>query len=356
MKLDTFFTPPSLAAAIVRALEVEAPEAIVDPAAGDGALLLSAATRWPNARILAGDIDRTRVAGLATNTDWDVCAGDFLDGPASRVLIERSAEWRTTSVLLNPPFSYRGGQRWTVTLGSEHVMVASRAMAFLACATRLVGVKGQLAALMPAGSLTSERDAQVRAWLAECGNLEELERPSKWSFQGVVSQTVIVRWTPRSTRRKEGVGSVTPRIEGACNGIQIVRGTRQMHRRPGSVDEEGVPLIHTTNLVDGSVVGNAGRFVPSQSDRVVHGPVVLIPRVGRPDRRKVVVHNNGPITLSDCVFAIQCRDMPQAVSVRQRLVDNFADVGGAYGGTGAPYLTMQRLRSLVHEFATPRAE
>src|SRR5262249_21659171 len=135
-----------------------------------------------------------------------------------------------------------------------------------------------------------------------------------------------------------------------------VRGTRQMHRLPQSIEEEGVPLIHTTNLVNGNVVGSVGRFVPTDTDRIVRGPVVLIPRVGRPDWRKVVLHNNGPITLSDCVFAIKCKDVADAVSVRKRLVDNFAEVGEAYGGTGAPYLTMQRLRELVEQLAAPHAE
>jgi hypothetical protein len=334
---------------MVDAVEVDNVAIIVDPTAGDGALLRSAARRWPNARLLGTDIDEARVRQLR-KLRCEVEVGDFLDQRAASRLAERARRSVSTSVLLNPPFSNRGATTYLAGGGAGAEIGGSRAMAFLLGASALVGDKGQLIALLPAGVVTSERDAMGRRWLQEHGILEQVVRPSKRAFRGAVAETVVTRWTPCA-----GAGNLRAQDRGArleeAEGWIVVRGARQMHTVHADSGRGTVLLVHTTHMRQGRITARPPKIRPARRDRVVCGPAILVPRVGRPDVRKLVLHLGGPIALSDCVFAICNPDEGSCALLHETLMTGFDALSSRYGGTGAPYLRRSDLVALVADLA-----
>ena len=88
--------------------------------------------------------------------------------------------------------------------------------------------------------------------------------------------------------------------------------------------------------------------VDPQHGKVVEGPLVLIPRVGRPDRRKIIAHHaKEPLVLSDCIFALTLESMSEARRVRKYVIDNFDKLCAMYGGSGAPFITKSKLALFI---------
>ena len=117
-----------------------------------------------------------------------------------------------------------------------------------------------------------------------------------------------------------------------------------MHRTHPSVT--GIPLIHTTDLLDGQLRGECRRT--SVSSRSFRGPVVLVPRVGRPIQSKVVQLNlRSEVALSDCVIALECASEEVSVAVRNAIQDRWTEFEDAYGGSCAPYITLRALQEVL---------
>ena len=93
----------------------------------------------------------------------------------------------------------------------------------------------------------------------------------------------------------------------------------------------------------GELVG-VGR-VPKGIKEAVRGYGVLIPRVCNPNVEKVVVMEKEECILSDCVVLLQTRTKKEAVQLKHHLVDNWEEFKKNYVGTGARYVTMERLRA-----------
>jgi hypothetical protein len=200
-------------------------------------------------------------------------------------------------------------------------------------------------ALLPSGVLTSERDADARRWLDNRGLFEEITRPCRRSFKGTVSDTVIVRFTPGESRRSLQESSVS--VSSGASAWTVTRGTRQMHTVYGASGSKTVRLVHTTDLRNGRVARTTTHIQPTRADRVVEGPVLLLPRVGRPDPNKIVLHARGHIALSDCVFAVAPVNGGSCSALRDHLLENFDQLRLLYGGTGAPYMRRASLQGLL---------
>ena len=84
--------------------------------------------------------------------------------------------------------------------------------------------------------------------------------------------------------------------------------------------------------------------VPKGIKEAVKGYGVLIPRVCNPNKEKVVLLKKEECVLSDCVVLLKTRTKRQAEQLKTYLVDNWAEFTKIYVGTGARYVTMERLK------------
>jgi hypothetical protein len=82
--------------------------------------------------------------------------------------------------------------------------------------------------------------------------------------------------------------------------------------------------------------------------RCVTGPAILIPRVGQITEAKIALLDAPRrIMITDCVIALQSNSLACARAVQDRLVENFATFRAHYVGTGAPFITLGRLKTAL---------
>ena len=107
--------------------------------------------------------------------------------------------------------------------------------------------------------------------------------------------------------------------------------------------DDRLPYIHTTNMRGGELVdvGYTRRGLKES----VKGYGLLIPRVCNPNKEKLVILEKEECVLSDCVVLLQTRSRQQAERLRQYLLAHWDEFKKNYVGTGARYVTMERLRA-----------
>jgi hypothetical protein len=106
--------------------------------------------------------------------------------------------------------------------------------------------------------------------------------------------------------------------------------------------------VHYTDLKNAQVVLNGHRGAGHH--RCVAGPAILIPRVGRVTPDKVtVLRAKTKVMISDCVIGLKTRSLAAARTLRDTLVTNFDVFSAAYVGTGAPHITLDRLRMTLSQ-------
>ena len=382
--VDQHFTPDVLARQMVQLITVVsgalgAPLTIADFAAGEGNLLIAAARRWPDAKFVATDLDRRVVVRLRRErSDWAVGRCDFLrDASRARCAALSPLKNTTDVILLNPPFTCRGGTRHTVVLDGGYVQCGTAA-AFLLNALPFLAPAGQILAVLPASFLTSHRDEAARAYLGRLGRLELVARCGRNTFDFCFPHTVVIRFTKVATNHSgikisnsavlserdeldvaHGFAATTAfsshrrghtRLPQARMGLQLrvrlVRGVVQVHTLSLA---SGPPrrFVHTTELRAGSI---RPRLSPTPGRaRVVSGPSILLPRVGEPHVDKIVLYQGRQeLVLSDCVFGLQCSGRREAEVLRALMCAHWAALASAYGGTGAKYLTVAALQQFLH--------
>jgi hypothetical protein len=351
-KKDSIYTPASLAASMVDSagdLSMNPRAPVVDFAAGHGELLQAARNRWPEADFVATDIDRRAVKLLKLDGRWRVASCDFLN-PRSRIRCSVLKELRSSAglILLNPPFSCRGGTR-VLASASDVGIPCSIGLAFVVNSVDYLAAGGVMVTVLPSGSLTSQKDKAGWDLVRALCEVRVMARNGHRAFHGAVVRTDIIRLVKRPKPERPFSSSERPigaPVACGMTSVSLVRGNISMYEIQAAPKKEGVPLVHTTDLFEGTVYFN--RWAANKNARVVGGPLVLIPRVGNPDRRKVIAYlGSDRFILSDCLMAIVCKTPPQASELWKCLTDNWNTIEPYYVGSGARYITVQNLASLL---------
>ena len=347
--LDAHYTPATVAKLLVRASRELCPKLVADLAVGNGDLLFEAERIWPHANFVATDIDLQAVRRLTRlRPHWTIGRCD-LRSARSRASCRalRALSDSACLMLLNPPFSCRGGTRYTVAT-SAGTLHASTAMSFLLLAARYVGEGGHIASVLPANCLHSQKDARAWDYLKETYSLQILQDCAMGTFPRSTASTVLVLLSPRTTDATTRPDP--PRVvhsESRLH-VRVIRGTCPIHRpQPRN---NNVTLVHYTDIRDGTVHINGRRGFGAY--RTVAGPAILIPRVGRLTVGKVALLDLGlDVMLSDCVIALRPNHPRHIDVLRYRLANNVAHLRGYYVGTGAPFITLDRLKRALANLA-----
>jgi hypothetical protein len=347
---DQFFTPADLASEAINAVKVRRVVIVADFAAGHGDLLVAARSRWPDCFTFGNDLDPACSSKLATSERVSAYSGcDFLNDRATNASKRfRELLGNCDVVLLNPPFSGRGGKALSVKTESG-LVTCSRAMAFIFTAIKYLRRGGEIVAILPASCLSSRKDARILDEIQRVANYFEIGRYSNDAFPNCSASTVVVRF-----RRRAASVQITPTIKGhqvRRRGeyrlfVKIVRGCVPVYRADNGLAGRRFPFIHSTDIVD-SEVYQYQRAVNIDT-RVVRGPAVLLTRVGSPATKKCAIYDCAQkIVLSDCVIALECADLAIAEKVRARILSRWDRFSTLYGGTCAPYITLDALKSFL---------
>ena len=347
-EFDQYFTPPELAAKLIQSVTVAVPARVGDFAAGHGELLRAAEARWPVTRCVALDIDPEVVAQLkSSHPAWHTRHCDFTDSQSrDQALRLRGKTLQLPVIVLNPPFSVRGGASRRVLIAG-HLTRCSPALAFIVEALAYLKHGGQLVAIVPHGVVQGEKDAAARRLLGQHYGLEVVELFARSSFAKCTPRTAIIRLTGGVAPGPEPVESQSILPADALT-ASLLRGRQSNTLVLHSNKRSRLPFVHTTDL-GGGVLHKTHKQIAASDLPPVHGPAVLLPRVGKPAVDKIVLFPPGATAvLSDCVFAIECYCEHDTERVHALLTTNWPSVEAAYGGTCARFISVEGLRELLH--------
>jgi len=343
--MDVHYTPHTLASKLVASAPDLRPLVVADLCAGRGDLLLQAEAAWPQAKFAAVDIDRTSVRRLQRlRKNWHIGRCD-LQNPRSRSRssVLRHVGRRISLLLLNPPFSCRGSARLKAHTPHGY-MYTSTAMYFLVTSLGYLHESGSAVAVLPHGVLHNQKDSAAWLYIQSRYSVTVVDRPRPGAFPRSSASTVIVRLSPVCHNTANPKALPTPTVRPDRVTVHLTRGCQPLYRlRPPS---DGPILVHSTDLRDATVYLNGRRSAHVQ--RAISAPAVLIPRVGRITKNKIaMLDSSTPVVMSDCVIGLRTRSPKDAREVRKRLIDAFPVLKAQYVGTGAPFVTIRRLRAVL---------
>lgn len=340
---DVHYTPLDLAAAMAEVgLEcVAMPNAVIDIACGDGALLDAVTQHSGSIQAFGIDRDRSIVVSLAQRQPgWFISTGDALC-PVSVSRSYAGKMWgKIDLAILNPPFSCRGPRTVEVAFNSS-MMRCSPHMAFVLTALSALSPAGRLVSILPTDARMLIRDEIAWTLVDRSCTSEIRYRYPRGSFPKVSASTEL----HVIDRQGEWTGAAelpVPRVP-SCKCVAPIRGWLQMHSVTD--DPDGCLLVHTSNLVNGNIQVDSTRRVATR--RFLSAPAVLLPRVGQPNPSKVAIHRFGTVALSDCVFAIPCTSIRHAEQLRRKIRESWQVIEDRYKGSCAPHLTLSNLRAAL---------
>ena len=340
--IDQYYTPPGLAAFLVGASKVRKAALVADFAMGDGALLRAAEARWPGTKLFGCDVCsdvENKEHGLKSTLSFTKL--DFFDDHekfAELAEIQQACD----VILLNPPFSCRGNIRYPASLGKDF-LYGSKALAFVCRALQYLKPKGEILAILPASCLTSERDKRLMDALRGEYLVDQIGEINRNAFPSCTVSVVVVR-IKRSVKASKSANQkwIAPLVALKPFKAKVMRGIIPVHNT--STDQGEIPVIHTTDLRD---LANFPRHWVGRSERQIQGDVVLLPRVGRPDKSKLIIAKATLAALSDCVIAIQTEPPGFEEDLFRLMRSRWSEIELLYGGSCALYLTLGKLRHFL---------
>ena len=342
---DAYYTPDGLAGKLL-SFVVDTPRTAIDFCVGDGGLLKATEHRYEDVSCYGIDISQEVIDGLAIrHPSWHLAQCDFREAEALTE-IPFLQESTFDLIVLNPPFTCRGSSVEKVMIGEKEYHV-STAMSFLVGALPYMSENGAIYAILPVGCVYSQKDRKCWEYLKKEYYACVLNEVQKAYFNKKCTPNIVLVYLgriPYAGERVElrfGDGQLNFSLNGISRGHLSVYEMKRI--KPGKMR---LPFIHTTNMRNGQLV-DVG-FTKKGLKESVKGNGVLIPRVCNPNIEKVVVFDGKEAILSDCVVLLQTRTKRQAEQLKRHLIMNWDEFKKIFVGTGARYVTMERLRAYFH--------
>jgi len=347
--IDAFYTPEHLANFMVEKTTIKLPKIIGDFAAGDGMLLKCAQKRWPNSKVIATDISKNAIQLLSKNNPlWITGKCDFLNRQSyQRCLPLKTVKGKCSLILLNPPFSCKAWNKYNISLG-EVEYKCSKAMAFVINSLEYLSRQGELVAILPAGAIDASKDEKVWRHIQSEYCVKVIGTNGHNTFKGCSPKTRVIKiMKGRGHCEATLNNSDSEQSHKKIKKVNIFRGHVSVCDLVTVKHKNSVLFIHSTNLQNKKVIPDLNK-VSEKKYQTIKGPAILLPRVGKPKQSKLSLYlSKDNIVLSDCIIALICDSSNHAQVLYKRLVDNWELLKSHYGGTCAPYITVEKLRKVL---------
>jgi hypothetical protein len=340
---DKYYTPPAIATrALERAQISSTPAICADTACGSGSLLAAAEDVLEARHCLGIDSDPLVIRQLRRQRpEWRLYVGDLLKRHRPPPTDFPGANYGVDLLVLNPPFSL--GPRKSVTvkyLGNS--VKCSVAMAHILRSFELFRPTQGCIAVAPESLLYSDTDQHARELLDQHFSLVELLQLSIYTFKGARVNSSFVQFSPPGGRPHSSI-EIIPTSNDSIP-TTVVRGGLQMHAFKRS--SSGARVIHSTSLrsiaVEGIIAAH-GRTCAVAKGRI-SGWMLLLPRVGLPKEEAFCAfYSKDDVQLSDCVIGMNFPSKASASSAQKRIRAHWQSLLCLYRGTGARYITIDRL-------------
>ena len=343
--LDRYYTPIEIAETILSHEFSEEVEACIDTTCGTGNLLSAASSTFENLLCVGIDRDLSTIKSLKRrNPNWTLSVADLLNSRSYKQSIAVQAPVKNNLLLLNPPFSHGRSKALTVEFSGK-TLKASVAMAHILKSFELFKPKHGAMIIIPESVLYSDTDKDARSLLEETHKIQLLTELDNKTFKGASVRSSVIKITPSKQKKRARSTPTLDRLSIKCD---IVRGALPVHQLALAPCPNGTPVsfIHTTNLKN--LVLNNEKLPKTSTIRKgrVQGAVILLPRVGTPIKGHIsALYLKKEVQLSDCVLALKFSSMARAKTAHRHINDNYNSLASIYRGTGARYVTVERLRS-----------
>lgn len=340
--IDAHYSPSWVAQALVDLVPHSIdPLVVFDPAAGEGALLEAFVATMPDAVVIAADLNQATVRTLRTaHPTWELGCADAVNerSRAASVPWKAARSRGVDVVLMNPPFSFRGHGGDVVMFAGNRYR-ATPAVAFVATALEQLRPRVGLYAVLPRGAIEGERDRSLWSSIAGSYDVEVHAELPRGSFPSATATTVVVSISPAVAGPRLVVSSKPARaLHPDCVCVEIIRG-RLPVAMASSVGAGLTPWLHTRDVRESQAIV---RWVDLPRSSASPGPMLVLPRVGKFDARKLAISTRSRIALSDCLYGLRV-PTGRLDDLLLRLLDSSDALSARYFGTGAPHLTIRRL-------------
>lgn len=345
---DRYYTPPSIATRALECAQLNGnPMVCVDTACGLGSLL-SAAEDVLQAKFCVGIDNDTQVIRQLRRErpNWRLYVGDLLKrhrAPPTNFLGENHD---VDLLVLNPPFSLGSKKYVSIKYLGQNIK-CSVAMAHILRSMELFKPTQGAIAVVPESLLYSDTDQHAREILNQQFSLSELLQLSIYTFKGARVNSSFVQLTTPNVRPIVHVSS-SKSVDPIP--ATIVRGGLQMHRFQRT--RSGARVIHSTTLrqlaIDGISTATERSTVSAKGR--ISGWMLLLPRVGIPHKEAFrAIYSREELQLSDCVIGIRVPTKMAASCAERRIHGDWSSLVSLYRGTGARYITIDRLIDWLYE-------
>lgn len=340
---DSYYTSTPLAEKLVSYVADKHFSSVADFCVGDGELLRAAQSLWKKIKCYGVDISHDVISQLSiTHPKWFVEECDFTDN-SCREECTITKRKKYDLIVLNPPFTCKGSTINRVMFDGEEYRM-STAMMFVVEALQYMHKKSILLAILPISCAYSQKDKKIWQVLVEKYHLKILEERDKQYFKNCNPNIILVSINDLSYQGKNENKNLVLNLDGY--NLSTFRGNLSVHERTNSSSKNRKPFIHSTNLIDNSLQ-NINQYT-QYSKSEISGPAVLISRVGNPNIKKIcTISTDETYVISDCIIAIKTGNQVEAENLKQLFIDNWDYVKTLYKGTGAKYITLERLHSFL---------
>lgn len=341
MVRDLHYTPTLLAQHLVSFIEKRNISSIADFCVGEGDLLIAAKKRWPEANFYGCDISEKTIASMKKkHPNWMLSKCDFLNPKSRRS--NHILKNKYDLILLNPPFTCKGATIESVVFeGIEYHM--STAMAFFVEAIHYLKEEGIMYAILPQSIAYSKKDEKIRNYLREKYNFRILEERNNQEFEKCAPNIVLASINDKNTFT---VPDTPNQLKIKIKKLHIQRGNISMHEIK-EIKTSPIHLIHSTNIRENKIINLKYKVDPIRS--IIYGPALLIHRVGQPNINKLcIINENEVYALSDCIIGIKAENIEDCHILKELILKNWFYFSNLYKGTGAKYITIERLKKFLN--------
>jgi type I restriction enzyme M protein len=389
--LGRYYTREKVSEVLVSFLSIKNPKIVLDLGSGDGSLSKAAAKKWAKAQYITVDIESNTSLNLVPISGNSFNHRHFLKDVLEPSLISDIGllPENIDLAICNPPFIRPQWQKkhrdFLVNAGlpKEIVGIKELSAEIIFVVQNLASLKpgGQLGLIIPDGFISGEKNNRFREFILKSNSIEKVVKLPTNAFVGTNAQAHIVIITKGGTNgfislekleflgdeSKEIVIHKNEAIESldysyhygkklhAKNSITLSElGCIVSRGKSNSKQcrESQQKIFHTVDLRDGmnlvDLESLSCSFESTTSNHVIakEGDI-LIARVGRNLTKKICVVSKGKAPISDCIYRLEVpikwRNFVYKFLISE---DGQAALQSRIHGTGAKYLTMERLLSL----------
>ncbi|MCA8172475.1 methyltransferase [Burkholderia gladioli] len=341
--IDAYYSPANVAEIVARTVEHSRLKSVIDSHCGRGALLDAVEKSFPKIHCAGIDLDRDSILHLRKiRPHWTLFRGDSLSWTTWEKVLKK-LDSNIDLAVLNPPFSMGQAKGVNIELNDKEIR-GSLAMAHV-ISTIQHSSPSRIVAILPESTMFSDMDRQGRAELESLYDVEVVNQFKSSTFRGARVNSLLVGMTKRT--RKHPTTHTEKRKNAPAQNTLVRGGLPCFEAMPV---REGIPFIHSTdikNLLHTTININTHKVQPFTRG-IVKGYMILLPRVGVPQKKNIGVwFTQDNVQLSDCVIALLYPNRRTAHTAWTALLRNYESLVSLYRGTGARYITIDRLSEWI---------